>query len=161
MQIILDYEGVTFDRGERFTTFFWTTLFMTFFSSQHGKVFFTPIHYIAYVLSQKFKSKVKQKSRDFYDSGAVSFYHMTTAVLNSETNKGNINFAILLNTRELRDFLSMTKDYKAFNPGETEGILAVVRSSSAENLANTVKALNRVGALIIAEVYDGVEASDH
>lgn len=160
MQIILDHEGITFDRGEQFTTFFWTTLFLTFFSSKHGKYFLTPFHYIAYVLAQKFKRK-ETAAKDFYDSGALSFYHMTTAVLNAETKKGNENFAVLLNTQELRDFLSLTKDYKAFNPGETEGILAVVRSSSADNLSDTVKALHTVGAIVITQVYDGVEARDH
>ena len=160
MQIILDHEGITFDRGEQFTTFFWTTLFMTFFSSQYGKVFFTPIHYIAYILAQKFKRK-EPVAKDFYDSGALSFYHMTTTVLNAETKKGNENFAILLNTGELREFLALTKDFRDFNPGETEGILAVVRSSSAENLSQTVKALHTVGAIVIAQVYDGVESSDH
>lgn len=164
MQIILDHEGITIQKGYDWTTFYWLTLLLTFKSSKHGKVFITPLHYLWYSLTQWWDAKKASESKrckDSYSSGALSFYHMTTAVLNAETDKGSDNFAILLNTSELREFLSMTKDYKAFEPGQTEGILAVVRSSSAENLANTVKALDTVGALVVAQVYDGVEASDH
>lgn len=162
MRIVLDHEGLTFEKSNVYTTFYWATLLLTFFSSTHNKVFFTWFHYAAYRLAEWMDSRpVPYNHAESFTSGSLTYYHVTNTILNQESARGSDNFAVLLSTPELEEFLSLTKDYRTLDAGQANGLIVVLRASNHEKLAELVTALEKINAAILSIVYEGVELGDH